>query len=353
MKQTNGRKVSFAPAAAEVDEIQPARAPSAISAAASAVSSAQRPQKRKRGANGGADGRPGLGNASDDSDDADGGAQGVAHASSLVHDADAGTAVTAFNLDDELQDGAIDQETGAFVPSELRRAAAASPTHSVSSSDEEERVASEAAKIRAAEARAPEDDEPDDWVAHEEDASRPAPAYAAPFGGGSGGAGGGAGSGETAVPAVKRPRALDAVTASSPAAEKTEAELVMSLGAVLEDGETAGGAIRRLKRAADMPQLETVTELADGLMGLGVLSAYDLRRRDVLARASWTLSWGKTSGVGALHGPFTVEKMQAWAEAGFFSHPTKIGWVRAAPSCPWVLASSVFRRNELDDDSGR
>jgi hypothetical protein len=353
MEPSNRRRVSFAVATtdmvgrqADEDEIQPAAAASAAPSTSSRVSALRTRShpKRKRDAGGpSADDNydnSGAPSRDDDSesDDPDGGALSVAHKDSLVHDENAGdTAVTAFNLEDELNDGAIDPETGAFVPSQLRKAAAASPTHSVSSSDEDERAAEVAAKIRAAAARDEDDDEQDHWVENEENASRPAPAYEAPNGSGDGYV-------RLVPPVTKRPRAPDAVTASSPAAEKTEPELVVALAKVLEDGETAGDAIRRLKRASDLARLELVTELADGLMGVGVLSAYDLTRREVLARAKWDLSWGAVGGAGVMHGPFPAEKMEAWAASGFFSHPTKIGWVRPAPTCSWALASLVFRQ---------
>jgi hypothetical protein len=362
------RRVTFSPVGGEV---QPsAGAPAAALATAAAPVSSVRRRKRKR--NPAAAAAKDKDDYDDDDDDDDddvdddddgtgGGAHSVAHANSLIHDEDAGTAVTAFNLDDELNDGTIDPVSGCFVPAALRRAAAASPTHSVSSSDEDERAADTAAKVRAGAVAAAnddddeddededeeedgDDDEPDNWVANEEEASRPAPAYAD--------RGSGAG---TREPAAKRPRAPDAAAASSRAAERSEAELVMALAAVLEEGETAGGAIRRLKRAADVARLELVTELADELMGVGVLSAYELTRGEVLRRVEWSLTWGAGGGLGAVHGPFGADRMAAWAASAFFAHPTQVGWVRpaatgtaaaaaaAAAACPWTLASTVFR----------
>lgn len=328
------RRVSFAAEQTEPEEIQPA--PPRHARAATATSSApSRRRKRRRcpptlaadfAANAGASG----GDAGDSSSDSDGMLM-VADADSLVHDADVGVAVTAYNIEDELQDGAVDPETKAFVPSELRAAAARSPPRdAASSSDEDARVS----ELRVRDACGADDSEPDDWIALEESVSRPAPMY---------GDGGGGRATEEPPPA-KKARGSSVMSAESPSAERTQAELITSLAAVLEDGECAGGAIRRLKRSGDVLQLDAVTELADGLMALGVLSAYELTRADVLSRVVWSLTWGATGGLGAVHGPFPAEKMHAWAASGFFSHENKTGWVRADSACPWVLAALLFRR---------
>jgi hypothetical protein len=284
--------------------------------------------------------RPGTAAALDapnDYDDDDKDDYSKAHALSLVHDdAPGSVAVTAFNLDDELQEGALDA-SGEFVPSALAGRAAASPPRSVDgdSSDEDE----EEVRLRsAAEARRKAEDERDDWVELEEGKSRPAPAYDA-----------GSGASTSSRAPAKRPRVRDSYDdngegeAANLAGMATESELRVCLAQLLQDGETPAGAIRRLKKAGDVGSLEKVTELCDGLMGLGVFVVYELRRAAVLDILQWELTWGAEGGRDKVHGPFTAAYMVAWAQSGFFSHPEKIGWVRPTGiSGEWLLASTLF-----------
>jgi hypothetical protein len=294
----------------------------------------------------------------DDDDDDDGDDLGenhaVAHAASLVHDdAPGAVPVTAFNLEDELHDGVLD-EAGEFVPASLAGPAAASPVHSDhgDSSDEDHIEA----RIRSAdETRHDVDEEPDGWVDQEEETSRPAPAY---------GTGTALRANQASPAPAKRPRvrnggdreyrggsdgeagsiADDVGTEGDDAScTFTEAELAAELSQLLENGETASGAIRRFKRSGNMAALERVTELCDGLMGLGVFNVYELQRTTVLGRTRWDLMWGPVAGDGAIHGPFIAADMMSWAASGFFSHPGKTGWVRPSHSTvQWLRASAVF-----------
>lgn len=251
----------------------------------------------------------------------DDGVQSSAPSSSLVHDSAPGGAVTAFNLEDELHDGSIDAG-GVFVPHALRAAAEASPAASEDSSGEEE----EEARVKRSAGR----EDRDEWAdrPESEDGGDVAPAYESSRNEGA----------ESGT--VKRVRVEE-----NSREEKGLPDFVVEAVKVLRGGESVLKAIRRMKKEGDVGGLEDLTEVANGMMGHGVLGIYDMERGEVMALVKWRLSWGSAGGLGVMHGPFEAEKMVGWAKDGFFGHERKIGWMKAIGEegeGEWVRAAELL-----------
>jgi hypothetical protein len=242
---------------------------------------------------------------------------------SLVHAGDVGFAVTAFNLEDELFEGSIDDEAG-FIPVSLRDRAGNSPDNSQSSSASDD--------VGRDQQSSDQETGGDAWLDHEEENARTAPAYQS----------------RTDIvdfrPRAKRQRIHDEATVLSTSPIRTSQQsLLAELSEELLASETASGAIRRLKKVGELQKLERVTELCDGLLGRGVLGIYEMNRESVIGNLSWMLSWGLHGGSGDIHGPFSTTQLLSWSKAGYFSHPGKIGWVQVADADrPWHLASDEF-----------
>jgi GYF domain len=241
-----------------------------------------------------------------------------APAESLVHEDDPGFTITAFNLDDELNEGHVDVDAG-FIPTSLTDRAIPSPENSQSSSDNDA-SASQQESI---------EQEEDEWADNATEQHSTAPAYQVQS------------TNRELRPSSKRQRIQEA--ADGAVSRSLEPGLIAELCELLRANETAMGALRRLKKTGSMIELERVTELCDRLMAGGDLSIYEMDREAVLKRIRWTLSWGRDGACGEVHGPFDTTQMLAWSKSGFFSHPDKVGWVRAVgTSRPWLLANKAF-----------
>jgi hypothetical protein len=241
-----------------------------------------------------------------------------APAESLVHEDDPGFTITAFNLDDELNEGNVDVDAG-FIPTSLKDCAIPSPENSLSSSDNDA-VASQRESI---------EQEEDEWADNGNEQHSTAPAYQVRS------------TSSEIRPSFKRQRTQE--VADGAVSRSLELDLIAELCELLRVNETAMGAIRRLKRTGSIVELERVTELCDGLMAGGDLSIYEMDRKAVLKRIRWTLSWGREGACGEVHGPFDTTQMLAWSKSGFFSQPEKVGWVRAeGTNRPWLLANEAF-----------
>jgi hypothetical protein len=242
---------------------------------------------------------------------------------SLVHAGDVGFAVTAFNLEDELNEGSIDGDAG-FIPVSLRDRARNDSDNSQSSSASDDVHLNQQTSDKEAGG--------DAWLDHEEENAHTAPAYQSRT------------DREDRLPLAKRQRTNDEATILKRSTTRSSQEsLLAELSELLLAHETASGAICRLKRLGELLKLERVTELCDGLMSEGVLGIYEMVRESVLEDVHWMLSWGQDGGSGDIHGPFSTAQLVSWSKAGYFAHPGKVGWVRVADGDrPWHLASGEF-----------
>lgn len=248
---------------------------------------------------------------------------------SLVHDTNpAEVAVTAFNMEDELNDGYIEEEAGYFVPTALRSKAMISPTNSVSSSDDDKSGQDIEGRTGV--------EERDDWITREEDESYPAAAYSDE-------------TDESRSRQPKRARLQDGVSSSPDSSDAAAVHtkpakeaLIFEIVRILQPGETPAAALRRFKKEGRLEQLERTTELCDGLMASGLFGIYEERRAQITEYVQWYLRWGSIEGPKEVHGPFTVSAMRSWGSSGYFSNSCRVGWVSTAADGPCMKAEEIF-----------
>lgn len=234
----------------------------------------------------------------------------------------AGVGVTAFDIAEELDDGAHDAANDdGVIPDALRRVVNTEADEAADySTDDDAPPPAESVTPRA---------EEDAWADSMETAP---PAAAQP---------------EPPVPArsPKRPRYPASEAGTTTTTILSRASAVSTLASLLHDGESGAQAIVRLQRSQNPAGLEAVTEACHALLGHGLFSAYDLARDEVLAAVRWDLQWGRAPGAGRkTHGPVEAGVMRKWERARYFRQKGKRAWVRptGASHVEWRGAGDVF-----------
>lgn len=225
-------------------------------------------------------------------------------ARSLLADASNVTAVTAFDLSEELSQGDKLTAHDGIIPQHL-----------------------------AGLAGEDSGDDAGDSSSSAEHASPPTRGQAHdPWGDGSDSEGSGSAGSSDGSPSPKRTRA-------GAAAEPGLADAVGALLAELQPGETGGRLVRRAATEGGRAGVARATDVVQAAHAAWAGDAYSAARGE-LARAvgRWELRWAGGDSQGA----FTAAEMEAWAGAGYFADAARAAQTRGEGGGTWLDAARVF-----------
>lgn len=215
-------------------------------------------------------------------------------------------AVTAFDIAEDIEEGAIIAGDDGVIPSTLqRRVITESDAADVSSSDEEEAP------------KEPEKAENDAWA-----------------------------DGLVTMPVsnMKTTPKNDAKRRRTNTSALSLSACVVRFARLLKTNETAARSMRRLKTEQNKDHLNSLIDACHNALTHGILAVYDTFRPQLLGIVKWDLCWGvEPTENSEIHRELEASQMLAWENAGYFDGERK-AWVRPsnAVELPWMEAKATF-----------